>query len=392
MYNKINPSNYRCVIFLKDQADKAMLKPHTRLYGIFVDSTGLLFMTPYKPPAESLAWLGIIQDKPGEENEQPLLINVLTDKDSSIARGFIHNKRIELPVEFIYAANCYQRTPFNKTEMDILRNVHVLIFGCGTGGSKAAVEFARAGVGKMTLCDPDKFEFANVSRHEGDLLDVGKPKTQLVAERIYKINPSIQIETYSENIFESPLNQVEELFRGKDLVVAATDETSVQLQINEVAYRFKIPAVFGGCYEEARGGEVLFVLPEKKQPCLACLRSGLKQPIKNSKIDYSTAVSSDDYKGEPGLHAAIDFVTNTEVLICIGVLLRKTETSELGRLIMNTPSNFILIGGALAQGFYRFRKPFDIFFQPLSGPRKTCPVCGNCELLLNEIVPTEKTN
>jgi molybdopterin/thiamine biosynthesis adenylyltransferase len=371
-------------MFLKDETDKILLKPRAQLYGILAESTGLIFMTPYKPPAASLPWIGIFQNKPGEENEQPLLINVSNNNNRLTAKGFIHNKRFELPVEVVYAANLYERTPFNKIEMDILWNAHVVIFGGGTGGSKIAAELVRGGVGKITICDPDRLEYANVSRHEGDLLDVGKPKTQLVAERIYKINPAIHIEAYPENIFERPLNQVEEIFRGKDLVVAATDKTAVQLQVNEFAHRLNIPAVFGGCYEEARGGEVLFTLPEKNRPCLACLRSGLKQPLTNRNIDYSTAASSEDYKGEPGLHAAIDFITSVEILVCMGILLRKIETSQLSKFIMNSPSNFILIGGALALDFYRFRKPFDIFFQPLSGPRKNCPVCGNYDAALKE--------
>jgi len=48
--------------------------------------------------------------------------------------------------------------------------------------------------------------------------------------------------------------------------------------------------------------------------------------------------------------------------------------------------NFILVGGALASGFYRFKKPFHIFFQPLKGPRKDCLVCGDSNLLLQNTI------
>jgi hypothetical protein len=137
-----------------------------------------------------------------------------------------------------------------------------------------------------------------------------------------------------------------------------------------------IPCVFGGCYEEARGGEVFFTLPNERMPCLACLRAGLAQPQTHNQIDYSTATGPEDYEGQPGLHAAVDLVTCVEIQICLGILLRNSPTSQLARLI-RPEYNFLLIGGALGTGFYRFKKPFDIFFQPLRGPRKTCPVCQN---------------
>lgn len=366
----------RCLIFLKDAADKELLKPGTLLYGRIIDSAGghIITMTPYKPPGKNIPLLGVVQTKLGPENEQPLLLNVSTDSKKLITRGFIANQRFELPVDFVYMAACYQRAPFKQSEMDTLWRSCVTVIGVGSGGGKIALELARAGVGHFAVCDPQEIEPANVSRHEGGLWDVGKPKAQLIAERIYEINPSIQVDTYCEDIFERPFEQVKEIFLKSSLVVAAADKTDVQLTVNELAYNRGIPAVFGGCYEEARGGEVLFTLPEKRMPCLACLREGLKQPQTNRMIDYSIAKDAQDYQGQPGLHAAIDFVTCIEVQICLGILLRESETSELGRLINAVP-NFILIGGALGQGFYRFRKPFDVFFQPLSGPRKTCPVC-----------------
>ena len=368
----------RCIIFLKDAEDKQLLKPDTRLYGRIIDSAveRIIIMTPYQPPTKNIPWIGIVQNRPGFENEQPLLINVAIDGENILARGFVSNQRIELQADIVYMAACYERTPFKKSEMDILWQSNVMIIGGGSGGSKIAIELARAGFGHITICDPQRIEFANISRHEGNLWDAGKPKTLAIAEQIYEINPAITVVTYFEDIFELPFEDVKKIFLKSNLVVAATDKTDIQLAINELTYNFGIPAVFGGCYEEARGGEVLFTLPEKKMPCLACLRAGLKQPQTNSTIDYSIAKGSDDYQGQPGLHAAIDFVTCVEIQICIGILLRNSKTSELGNFINCIP-NFILIGGALGQGFYRFRKPFDIFFQPLSGPRKTCPVCQN---------------
>jgi molybdopterin/thiamine biosynthesis adenylyltransferase len=374
MKNRKFKEKYRCRIFLKDEKDMKLLTSGTRLYGETTDSTGIVFMTPYKPPGNNLRWIGIVQEPPVLENENPLLINVYVENGSITASGFFNNQHTQIPVDIVYTTANYERTPFKQSELDILWNKKMLIFGSGTGGSKIALELARAGVGNITLCDPERLEFANISRHEGDMLDVGKPKTQVVAERIYRVNPAIQICSYFEDIFDRSLYQVKEIFCCHDLVVAATDSRSVQLLINEFTHKFDIPCVFGGCYEEARGGEVFFTLPGEKMPCLACLRGGIKQPERKNDIDYSTATGPEDYQGQPGLHAAVDFITCIEVQICLGILLKESKTSKLAQMI-DPARNFILIGGALAKGFYRFRKPFDIFYQPLSDHRKNCSVC-----------------
>jgi molybdopterin/thiamine biosynthesis adenylyltransferase len=367
-------NRYQGILFLKNEHDSRLLKPGAFLYGQVIESTKRIFLTPYKPLIPSIKKLEIIQTKSGWELESPLLINVSYSHGKAIGRGFFKDQWSKFPIQTVFSSALYERTPFKKSEMEHLGNKKVLLFGCGTGGSKIALELARAGISFLTLCDPDRLEYANVSRHEGDLLDVGKYKTHLTAERVYRINPSIQVACYSEDVFDRKYEFVRDLFRSHDLVIAATDSTSVQLTINEMTQQVKVPCVFGGCYEEALGGEVFFTLPNEKTSCLCCLRGGLKQPERKGSIDYSTAIGPEDYQGQPGLHAMVDFVTCTEILICLAILLLNADGSRLGQWL-DPKQNLLLVGGALGAGFYRFKRPFDIFFQPLSGPRKNCGVC-----------------
>ena len=348
-----------CRIFLKDDTDKECLQPGARLYGNFVETTASLLVSPYQP----------------EFDYSMDVWNVVDINSHSITLQYIRDEQFMVfRLEIITMADVYKRTPFDSADMEILWGKTVLLFGLGSGGSKIAAELARAGVGNLILCDPDTFECANVSRHEGDLTDIDKLKVQLAAERVYKINPAIEVKTYGEDIFEWDKEDIDSLFKEADLVIASTDVTAVQLMINRFTQKLKLPCVFGGCYEEARGGEVFFTLPDEDMPCLECLRGGLKQPERLGKIDYSTATSADDYQGQPGLHAAVDFITCVEIQIALGILLRESKTSTLAKMI-DPARNFLLIGGMMAEDFYRFKKPFDIFYQPLAGPRKTCPTC-----------------
>ena len=370
---KTKQKKYQFRIFLKDKEDRKLLMPSTKLYGQIIESTSVIFMAPYKPPYNCLPLIAIVNNN-SDKNVNPLL-NVYVKDGIVTATGFIHNHYVKSPVEIIYMSAIYARTPFNKTDLDLLWNKKVLILGLGTGGSKIALELARAGNGNLILADPDRLAYPNISRHEGDMFDVGKPKAQVAAERIYKVNPAVKVKCYNENIFERPLNQVQAIFENADLVIAATDKAGVQLLINQVTQKFSIPCVFGGCYEEALGGEVFYTLPNENMPCLSCLRGGLQQPEKSGSIDYSTAKNIEDYEGQPGLHAMIDFVTCAEIIISLGILLRDSKGSKLSQII-EPSQNFLLVGGALGAGFYRFKKPFDVFFQPLKGRKKDCSVCG----------------
>jgi len=126
------------------------------------------------------------------------MLTLLARGESFIAERFVNGHLAELPVEIVYETACYARTPFSPAEVQTLWNQTVTLLGCGAGGGKIAVELARAGVGRLKLCDPQRLDFANVLRHEGDRFDVGKPKAQVVAEHIYRLNPAIQVETYSK--------------------------------------------------------------------------------------------------------------------------------------------------------------------------------------------------
>jgi len=361
---------FKGTLFLKNKEDLKLLKPDTDLYGCVIESTKSVFLAPYKPPTDDIKKIGVIGENAGE----PPLMDISYSNGKAKGSGLFSNQLKTFPVEIVYSSALYARTPFKHNEMEHLAGRKVLIFGCGTGGSKIALELARAGVSTITLCDPDRLEFANVSRHEGDLPDVGKYKTHLVAERIYKVNPSIKVVCYSEDIFERDYEFIKNLFGSHHMAAAATDKTSVQLMINEMGQQAKIPCVFGGCYESAIGGEVFFTLPDGNTPCLCCLRGGLEQTKSSYRFDYSTAEGPEDYQGQPGLHAMVDFVTCAEILICLAILLRDIDSSELGQLI-DPKRNYLLIGGPLAAGFYLFQKPFDVFFQTLSGPRQNCCAC-----------------
>ncbi len=78
----------------------------------------------------------------------------------------------------------------------LLRKSHVAVVGLGGVGSWTAEALARSGVGALTLIDPDDVCVSNTNR-QLHALDgtVGKPKAEVMAERLRRIHPDCTITT-----------------------------------------------------------------------------------------------------------------------------------------------------------------------------------------------------
>lgn len=81
-----------------------------------------------------------------------------------------------------------------KDKQERLKEAHLLIVGLGGVGSWTAEMLCRAGVGRFTIIDADVVETTNINRQMPALAcNVGKPKCDIVAERMRAINPDVAI-------------------------------------------------------------------------------------------------------------------------------------------------------------------------------------------------------
>ncbi len=75
-----------------------------------------------------------------------------------------------------------------------LMNKNVLVVGLGGVGGICAEMIARAGVGRMTIADADVIDLSNCNRQIPALHSTaGKPKAEVIAERLKDINPEIEL-------------------------------------------------------------------------------------------------------------------------------------------------------------------------------------------------------
>ena len=89
-----------------------------------------------------------------------------------------------------HGLNCF----LERKDWISLRSSNVLVVGLGGVGAYAAEMICRAGVGKMTIVDGDTIHATNRNRQLLALGSTeGRPKAQLMAERLMDINPDLDL-------------------------------------------------------------------------------------------------------------------------------------------------------------------------------------------------------
>jgi sulfur carrier protein ThiS adenylyltransferase len=104
----------------------------------------------------------------------------------------------------------------------------VAICGLGGLGSNIAISLARAGIGKLILCDFDRVDITNLHRQQYQASQVGMYKTDALAENLRRINPYIELEAHTERITED--NAVK-LLQSADIICEAFDDAEYKAML-----------------------------------------------------------------------------------------------------------------------------------------------------------------
>ncbi len=139
--------------------------------------------------------------------------------------------------------------PFARTELilgsealDILKKSRVAVFGLGGVGGMAAEALARSGIGHFLLIDFDVVSLTNLNRQVIALHStLGKPKVQVMKERILDINPEAQVETRQEKY--TPERGDSFFSLNIDYVVDAIDMVSAKIDLIVRAWTLDIPII-----------------------------------------------------------------------------------------------------------------------------------------------------
>ncbi len=122
---------------------------------------------------------------------------------------------------------------------------HVMVIGLGGVGSWAAESLVRSGVGRLTIVDFDLICVTNANRQLHAMRGTtGKPKSEVMAERLRAINPRCTVEAI--RAFYNEATSEEILARAPDLVIDAIDNLRAKTHLIATCYRRKIPLVVSG--------------------------------------------------------------------------------------------------------------------------------------------------
>lgn len=210
-----------------------------------------------------------------------------------------------------------------------LAGKHVALFGVGGVGGYVAEALGRAGVGTLTLVDKDTVSVSNLNRQIVATYEtVGLPKTEVMAKRLYSINPDIKIEC--RECFFLPDTADTFDFTAYDYVVDAVDTVTAKLELVKRAKEAKVPIIScmgtGNKLDPTRF-EITDITKTTVCPLAKVMRRELKKRgITKLKVLYS--------KEEPIKHQAgavpgsISFVPSVAGLIIAGEVIKDLLREE----------------------------------------------------------------
>ena len=118
----------------------------------------------------------------------------------------------------------------------------VAVVGLGGVGAFAAEMVVRAGVGRMVILDSDRVALSNKNRQLLALdSTLGRPKTEVLRERLLDINPELRLTVIDSYLDES--NVAELLPQGIDFLIDAIDTLAPKLALIRHCVENHIPLV-----------------------------------------------------------------------------------------------------------------------------------------------------
>jgi len=148
---------------------------------------------------------------------------------------------------------------------------HALVVGVGGLGSPAAMYLAAAGVGHITLIDPDRVELSNLQRqiaHRSDA--VGKPKSDSAASSLRALNPDVQVHAVTQALDDVWLHHwLQQVQASPAVVLDCTDRWATRQAINQACWSARVPLVSASALQW--DAQLSTFDPRRSDsPCYAC--------------------------------------------------------------------------------------------------------------------------
>ena len=144
-----------------------------------------------------------------------------------------------------------------------LEKKSVLLVGCGSVGGELAIRLTSAGVGRLTVSDPDTFSEENLYRHVLSVKDIGRLKTEALKREMGLRHPWAEVTSWCERLEDLRDPAVLQRF---DLVVIAIGSPTVERVFSEYCRQEALGVPVINCWLEGYGigGHAILVMPGAK--------------------------------------------------------------------------------------------------------------------------------
>jgi len=216
--------------------------------------------------------------------------------------------------------------------LDRLAAARVAVFGIGGVGGYAVEALARSGVGALDLVDSDTVDPTNLNRQIiATMGAIGRPKTQVAAERVASINPSCIVRPSQCFFLPETADQFD--FATFDYVIDAVDTVSAKIALVEAAFAAGVPIVSSmgaGNKLDPTAFRVADIYETSVDPLARVMRRELRRRgIPSLKVVYSTepplVPADDDMAVKDGTRPApgsVAFVPSVAGLILGGEVVK----------------------------------------------------------------------
>ncbi len=150
------------------------------------------------------------------------------------------------------------------------------LFGAGALGGECALLFAKAGIGNMSIWDPECLVAGNVVRHVAGLRTVGTPKALLAKMLAENHNPHCAISAHRTSVLDELGKNPKSVF-APSFSLSTIAEDGIELRLNKHALRAKATVYYLRALRSGTVGRLLRVRPEDGEACLECLACYLNE-------------------------------------------------------------------------------------------------------------------
>ena len=127
-----------------------------------------------------------------------------------------------------------------------LKSSHVLVVGAGGLGVAALPYLAAAGIGQISIVDPDVVDLSNLGRQViYSSAEVGQSKSRLAQKYLEELNPDISVESFQVKLTHE---NAAELIQKADLILDCTDNFTSRYLINDYCVSLEKPFVYAAIH------------------------------------------------------------------------------------------------------------------------------------------------